>query len=854
MKGRRKKGASASGKKHGFTESRKAGNSSISRLAMANNSKNRSRSVFIIIAIMLSTLLLTMISSYAFGLIKYDKASAGTNYGLYYGMFSIVDSKELAAVRDNDAFDRIGIIRSAGYVESDNDISLASMDDVAKELSSMEASIEIGKAPEKENEIMGSKSFFGALGYDNPEIGDRIKISYRPDRSSRFSDREFVISGIMRQSEAEKAGIDSGSYSGVISEEFVKSVMGEGDRCSVVFTLDGDIKINSDNAADVIGEYAAECGIDESRIRINTMYILLALAPGTEIILVAVILMACVILFSMVVIYNIFQISLVQRMQEYGRIKAIGATDRQLRRLINKEGMTLAAPAIPAGAALGYLAARLSFSRIAEAASGIQNTADVEFSFFTPPAVIGSMVLALITVWLALRKPKRTISRISAVEAIDYREGSSLTVTGKRRRRKKGKTGHESEARRSEPGLRKGFGSIDERRLALANIASDRKHSLMTMTTMGLTCVMFVVMANCVGNIDEEYEARKSVPHGQFEIALDYTFYDKAYPENNLDTILKDNPLNEDLIRRIEKIDGVTKVLSQDILVSKMNGQLDSVEILNREDFERRLSHGREIGEFDYDTASEQNQIIYGWSFFLEESGHKIGDTIEGSLFNGSSEKDFTLTLGGAFGNSSCGWAITEDTARKLGFTRGSSTGVLWVDSSEEDAEAIEEKLESLIFGIRHVEMETWAHSLEEQTFGMRIIKSGIYSLLIAIGVIGFANLANMMIISITTKRREYGIMQAVGMTDRQLGKSLSFQGLIYIGGTLAVSMLLGIPIGYAVFRWCREKSFFGINVYHFPGIELVLMTVVLVAMQLTLSYLLSRNLKRESLVERIRI
>ena len=43
-------------------------------------------------------------------------------------------------------------------------------------------------------------------------------------------------------------------------------------------------------------------------------------------------------------------------------------------------------------------------------------------------------------------------------------------------------------------------------------------------------------------------------------------------------------------------------------------------------------------------------------------------------------------------------------------------------------------------------------------------------------------------------------------------------------------------------------------NVYHFPWVEILLMTAVLVLMQLGLSWLLSRNLSRESLVERIRI
>lgn len=134
------------------------------------------------------------------------------------------------------------------------------------------------------------------------------------------------------------------------------------------------------------------------------------------------------------------------------------------------------------------------------------------------------------------------------------------------------------------------------------------------------------------------------------------------------------------------------------------------------------------------------------------------------------------------------------------------------------------------------------------------MIKYAVYLLLAVVGIIGFANLANTMIINITTKRREYGIMQAVGMTGRQLGRGLSYQGMLYTGGTLAVSIAAGIPLGYLAFKWCRKSALFGMNVYHFPWMEILLMTLVLVLMQLSLSWLLSRNLSRESLVERIRI
>ena len=72
---------------------------------------------------------------------------------------------------------------------------------------------------------------------------------------------------------------------------------------------------------------------------------------------------------------------------------------------------------------------------------------------------------------------------------------------------------------------------------------------------MGLSCVLFVIISNYVGNIDTEHEARIAINHGQLELQLDYSRnYDEAYPENNLDTILTDNPLNDSMIEEIKSI------------------------------------------------------------------------------------------------------------------------------------------------------------------------------------------------------------------------------------------------------------------------------------------------------------
>lgn len=507
---------------------------------------------------------------------------------------------------------------------------------------------------------------------------------------------------------------------------------------------------------------------------------------------------------------------------------------QQLKRLINREGMSLALPAVPLGALVGYLAAYFSFGWLVDTVKVMQNNGDFQFAFFTPAAVLGTMILAFLTVWLAMIKPKRSIAKVSAVEAISYRDGIQKKSSKK-------------------SGIRKGSENINERKLALANIASGKKQAVLTMATMGLSCVMFVVMANCLGNIDTNFEARKSVAHGQFEIALDYTFYDEAYPENNLDIILKTNPLDSSLIQEIKAIDGVTEVSSSDILVMDHGGQLESIVVLSREDFEKEKKEGADIGNLDYDKASEEDQIIFGWSSFMDDMTVNEGDKIDYTVDNGSEKKSFSSDVGGAFGNCNGGWAVTEDTYRHMGFKPGECMGTVWVDCSEKDVDEVEEQLQQILSSKKHLEMESFKQNVREQEFGAMMIRYAIYTLLAVIGIIGFANLANTMIINITTRRREYGIMQAVGMTGKQLGKSLSYQGIIYICGTIAVSVIVGIPMGYAAFRWRRKSAVFGMNVYHFPGLELIVMTAVLVAMQIALSWLLSRNLKRESLVDRIR-
>ena len=70
-----------------------------------------------------------------------------------------------------------------------------------------------------------------------------------------------------------------------------------------------------------------------------------------------------------------------------------------------------------------------------------------------------------------------------------------------------------------------------------------------------------------------------------------------------------------------------------------------------------------------------------------------------------------------------------------------------------------------------------------------RMMKLGCYLFMAVVGLIGFMNMANTMIMNITTKKQEYGVLQAVGMTNKQLNLCLQLQGLIFTVGTICVAL-----------------------------------------------------------------
>lgn len=104
----------------------------------------------------------------------------------------------------------------------------------------------------------------------------------------------------------------------------------------------------------------------KKNVIVNDLYLQWVLQPSYETIAVCGILILAIVLFSVVVIYNIFQVGIANKIQEYGKIKALGATKKQMKQLIFREGMFLTIFSIPVGLLLGFLIAKCGFNWLVE--------------------------------------------------------------------------------------------------------------------------------------------------------------------------------------------------------------------------------------------------------------------------------------------------------------------------------------------------------------------------------------------------------------------------------------------------------------------------------------------------------
>ncbi|MFD1907604.1 ABC transporter permease [Paenibacillus rhizoplanae] len=126
---------------------------------------------------------------------------------------------------------------------------------------------------------------------------------------------------------------------------------------------------------------------------------------------VIVIIMIC----TIAVIYNTFNISILERISQFGMLRCIGATPAQIRKIVLQEAALLSLIGIPIGILTGTLFMKVLFYNISLLALGFLNDMRMVISV---PILLTAGVLGLLSVFLSAIGPAKQASRVSPLEAL----------------------------------------------------------------------------------------------------------------------------------------------------------------------------------------------------------------------------------------------------------------------------------------------------------------------------------------------------------------------------------------------------------------------------------------------------
>lgn len=812
------------------------------RVAYCNMRHYKSKNILIGIAIILTTLLLFVIPSIGKDMVEVNFAVINKIYPTWHALYRNVDESTVMKLAAHHDVKTYGLRSDAGYMNlEDTTVSMMYMDRTGMEL--YKVKLKEGQLPQKENDIVVSKGILEALG-QNGKIGDTITVPYqilKDDGLDYTKEKDFRICGFLADNESSK---EQKQYTSLVSEAFLKAeIPVEQVKYRFLLQVNGQKGNTTADYTETIQNIARQFGISEDDMNINKEYLAANYVdPATIPVIVGI--MLIVVLAGIITIYSVYYVSMNQRVREFGKLKAIGATKRQLRQIVLREGMGVALFAIPIGLLIGTVAVKVVLLQFVEHAKdsnvliteAYKVVAKGEVQLYYWWIYLLAIAVTLCTVYLSLMKPMRMAAKVSEIEAMRYQGGSKRQKSS-----------------------RKGYQFLNIGRLTKRNLAENKKKSTITIVSMAVTGI-FVMMVATVLSCANPMESAKSSIVGQYEISPIVESGNKEHPEYEWAEVQKNNPLNEGLKQQIEELDGVERV---DVFTAlKVSGgpfeEKIGTEFINGvpEEYAEELKKGITEGNVTYEELKSGDKVILDRALLHWYPDIKVGDKLKLNIHDGDNtfQKEIEVAAIGEYGtgltNYNC-LIMAKEGAEKL--TINNSSSYFQVIADKDYDEALEASLQAIVDGSGRLQMRTWKNEYDTWENAIQMTRGACYAFIIILAAISIMNLINTMINSVHVRKKELGMMQAIGMSDRQLMKMLQLEGIFYTVGTLIISIGVGSLAGYPLFLYAKRTGMFDISTYHYPVTAAIIIILTLFVIQMLLAIFIAKSVRKDSLIERIR-
>ena len=726
-----------------------------------------------------------------------------------------------------------------------------------------------GTMPTAADEIALDTLILDRLGISY-QLGETITLEWRKDLAKdEVTTSTFTLCGFWEGNESVYASM------AWVSREFADEMIGDyvaDGKTSVLGVHTAQVILHSDrNIEATMENILADTGLTDLKFGVNLAYSPEMNATAAQESIPMYLGMVLVFLAGYLIIYNIFQISVTADIQFYGKLKTLGTTTKQIKKLIYGQANRLCVIGIPIGLLLGWL---LGMVLVPVLMGRLEGNAVVSAN---PVIFLGSALFAWLTVTISCLRPARLAGKVSPIEALRM---SDATTTSKKK------------SKRTRNGA-----SITS--MAWANLGRNKKRTVTVICslTLGLVLLSCFYAKNAAFDM-EKYLSELTIsdfqlddsssadyiggydPHGstlnaklvesvegltgleaighqyshQFELILDdetVQNIDAFYTQEILDDWATYDPSGSAQIKNAMEtreaigvlygMDGIPlHAITQERYL--LSGNYDAERFASGDYV---LAVGPAIDATDPERYAALPVPTVGSSIALENRTYTVMaivyplQAVEEGAYEGGVQNRHCMSF--VIPTSVFQQQWPENTLRSLFFNVDDEH----IPAAQEMLDAYTKTMDT---SLPVTSRKTMTEQYEAETQASAVMGNTIS---IIIALVGVLNFINSMVTAIVSRKKEFAMIQSVGMTKRQLRKMLICEGLDYAAITLIVSYIVStLAVGIGV-RAMTANEF---STFHFTLMPLMICSPILLAFAVLIPFICFKNLEKQSIVERLRI
>lgn len=796
--------------------SKKISSKMIAQMSKQSLKSSRMRNIFVMITIVLASALLMAILMYAVG--QREDNARQLSHAQEVGYYNLSDSQVEALKADERIAYQI-------QVKTGTPSEMDGFEVIPYYVSELSDKIQIGELesgtlPEKENEIAVQGAMLEKMGVA-PGAGSEVTLNFYDG-----STETFTVTGILKGGETAK------QFAVFFSKDYADNGSQLKDSPYEVYAkLYGAATMHPEDCKEAMYLIGSDAGIERKYVSPSKAF-LDSLSVDTQDVLTYGLIGIVILLACILVIYGVFYLSVIGKIHQFGQLRTIGMTKKQMKKLVAKEGRRLFLYASPIGILIGGIAGYF----IIPSGFSIINTLLIAVCVF--------IVVYIITM-ISVHKPAKLAAAVSPMEALRYVPQDDMKKTANKKMCR----------------------SLTPLGLGVMNFSKNKKKAVITMLSLALGGILFMTAATFMSSFDRDNYARQGI-WKDAEFHIQYSDSAIELNENGMSGMQAQTPMTEDMVKEIAAIDGVEKVeelksfgVIFDFPQRDEYDNDDYIYPMNEEET-RNIGKYIEEGSADYDKlmsgdyvliADNTNALeIYGWQF-------NVGDVLTLHYYDGNKTAEKEVTVLGILNDQYVldndnldGWFVMPEQAVLSFVPYDNLNAHLLISADPEKETAVGEAINEIV--AKHPELSLEAYADREIAYSQTAnsVFGTISGLAIFIMMFSILSMMNTLITNIVTRKQELAMLESIGMSKGQIRKMLLGESLILVLAAVGVTMTIGTLLGYVLTHLLHNGGAFYIT-FQFPVAFAIAYAAVLIAVPLIITLVSMKSFSKEALVERLR-